>query len=207
MTRGMRALTMPKPTHGSGRFRYADNHVKAKFELGKECRIELNGVVDFGSDLGETGVVLVRMGRNANLIIHSDFKIGPGVTIIVNDHATLIIGGKRDNASSGITSNCRIMVAKCVRIGYDTIIAWDTFITDCDWHSIMGSNHTAPCMIGDHVWIAHGSSVLKGACIANGSILAAHSVCLAGEFPHAALLAGAPARVVQNDVSWSSVLS
>lgn len=205
--RFVRNSTLPKPSHGTGKFYRRDNLVKPNFFLHESSHVELNGTVSFGSDLGEPGTAIVRVGRNAKLIINGDFVIGPGVTIIVADNASLSIGGRRDSSGSGITSDSRIMVAKEIKIGYDCIVAWGVFITDCDWHSITGSKHTEPCKIGDRVWIAHGASILKGCMIGDDSIVAAHSTCLAGTHSPHSLLLGTPAKAARTNVSWNRELN
>jgi hypothetical protein len=200
--RYFRNIFLPVPNIGGGKFYCSDNLVIPKLSFHKNSFVELNGDVQFVSDLGESGRSSIRLGKNAKLTVNGDFRIGPRVTIIVSDDAELTLNGRRDSSASGITSDSRIMVSKDVKVGFDTIIAWNTFITDCDWHSILGCRHTIPTSLGDRVWVAHGSSVLKGSSILNDSILASHSVCMAGVFPSHSLLAGVPARIVKSDISW-----
>ena len=202
----MLSYRLPRPTHGLGRFVRRDGKVKVKIHVAKGAQVVLKGHIIFQSDLGEIGCTTINVGKNAKLIVLGDFQIGPDVMIMVCDGAELVVGGKRNASASGVTSSAKIMVRKRVEIGFDTIIAWDTFITDCDWHTIHGKQHTVPTKIGDNVWIAHGASILKGSQIGNGSIVATHAVCSMKEYPEAVLLAGVPAKVIQENISWTREL-
>jgi acetyltransferase-like isoleucine patch superfamily enzyme len=94
------------------------------------------------------------------------------------------------------------MVKNKIRIGYDCIIAWNVFITDCDWHSIEKKSFQKDVFIGDHVWIAANSSILKGSVIGEGSIIAAHSVVRGEDIPERSVAGGNPIRVIETDVLW-----
>jgi UDP-3-O-[3-hydroxymyristoyl] glucosamine N-acyltransferase len=164
--------------------------------------VELQGNVLFKSDLKQYGRTCISLGKNSKLRILGDFTLGPDVLIILGDDAELIIGGRKDSSGSGITGSTRIMVRESVVIGADTIIAWDVFITDSDWHTIVGFHNTKPTIIGSHVWLAHGASVLKGTTIGNDSIVAAKGTCMMSQYPPNSLLGGTPARILRRDVEW-----
>jgi serine acetyltransferase len=55
----------------------------------------------------------------------------------------------------------------------------------------------AAVSIGDDVWIGANCSVLKGARIGDGCIVATGSVVTRGEYPANSILAGNPARVIK----------
>jgi acetyltransferase-like isoleucine patch superfamily enzyme len=193
---------MPKPHLGRGRFIRRDRCIDVSIKIAKGASIELLGNVNFQSDLGQCGHTRIALGKRARLRVLGDFIIGPDVLIIVSDDAELVLGGRNASTGSGITGSTRIMVRERVEIGSDSIIAWDVFITDCDWHTIEGKPHTKPTVIGKHVWLTHGTSVLKGSNIGDGSIVAAHGICMMCEHPPHSLLGGTPARVLKQDVAW-----
>jgi acetyltransferase-like isoleucine patch superfamily enzyme len=62
-----------------------------------------------------------------------------------------------------------------------------------DW-----SPPTSPVIIGDDVWLGANSTVLKGARIGAGCIVACGSVVTAGDYPPCSVLAGNPACVVRS---------
>ena len=139
----------------------------------------------------------------ARLEVSGEFEIGPDVHIEVGSDAILMVGGRGASTGSGITCRCRIMVEKEMHIGEDSIIAWDTYLTDSDWHDLADTPRTAPVVVGRNVWIAHGASVLKGVEIEDGCIVGAKALVTTGHFPARSLIAGVPARVLRSDVKWS----
>ena len=145
---------------------------------------------------------ILTIGENARLEVGGEFLIGLGTYIGISKGAQLLIGGKAKESASGITCRTRIMVEQDVRIGEDCIIAWGCFISDSDWHTIKGKPRCIPVHIGNHVWISHDVSVIKGATIPDGCIVAPKSVVGGKQFQPCSLLAGQPAVVKRNDVHW-----
>ncbi|MBN8493397.1 MAG: hypothetical protein J0M00_18465 [Burkholderiales bacterium] len=167
---------------------------------GAQCRIE--GIITVSNWGGSRLPSSLSLGNNSRLYVNGDFEIGPNVHISANADAELVLGGRKHSSGSGITCNSRIMAAKHIHIGSDTIIAWDIFISDSDWHQIEGAKMDGDVRIGDHVWIAHGASVLKGSVIPDGSVVAAKSLVHSVFQGSNLLLAGTPARVIREDVKW-----
>lgn len=126
--------------------------------------------------------------------------IGDGVCIKVLNGGNLLFGGREKETASGITANCVILVNQSVKIGKDALIAWDTVITDSDWHEIEGQSNSQNIVIGDHVWIATGAKVFKGVQIGGHSIVAAGAVVTRGTYPEQSLLAGVPAKVIKENM-------
>lgn len=150
-----------------------------------------------------TSVSSLTLGEGASLDILGDFVVGPGVHISLSKGASLKIGGRRSTSSSGITCNSRIMVEFFTEIGYDCTTAWDVFITDSDWHDIVGSERSIKTLIGNNVWIAHGATIAKGVNVPSGCIVGAKSLVLRSEFKENSLIAGIPAKVRREDVEWN----
>jgi acetyltransferase-like isoleucine patch superfamily enzyme len=142
----------------------------------------------------------IALDGDAKVVIDGDFGIGDDIRIGVGEGAQLLIGGKREESASGITFRSVILVHRHLKIGRDCIIAWDTFVTDCDWHPIEGSNLWEPTSIGDHVWIGPGAKILKGASIGADTIVGAQSVVIKGVYPPRSLLAGNKAEVVKSEI-------
>ena len=60
---------------------------------------------------------------------------------------------------------------------------------------------SAPIMIGDHVWIGFGATILGGVTIGDGAIVAAGAV-VTKDVPPKALVGGVPAKVLRSDIEW-----
>lgn len=162
----------------------------------------VRGVLSIHSYQGGDERVLITLGRNSRLVIDGDFMIGNGVKIMLSEGASLYIGGRRHESASGITERTRIMVRKKMEIGYDCIIAWNVFITDCEWHTIEGRPCQRDVFIGNHVWIAANTSILKGSKIGNGSIVAAHTLIKGETIPQNFIAGGNPVKIVRTNVIW-----
>ena len=174
-----------------------------RVNAGSGSRVTLNGNLLVSSWGGSNISSSVSCADESTLAIAGDFEIGPNVHIEVVRGANLTLGGKRHSSASGITCNSRIMVENSVAIGADCIIAWDVYISDSNWHEITGMTRCAPVSIGDHVWISHGVSVLKGAVIPSGCIVGAKSLVTKSFSTEGSLLAGIPAKEIRSGVEWS----
>ena len=143
----------------------------------------------------------ISLDQNAKLIVENDFSLGNGIKVFVGANATLNLKGKDIESASGITADSVVMVDNFLEIGKDCIIAWNTFITDSDWHALPGSPITMETTIGDHVWIGVGAKILKGVNIGKNSIVTSNSVVLKGNYPESSMISGSPAKVIKNDIT------
>lgn len=179
-----------------------DAHQRLRVNIHQEATVRIKGLLLVNSWGGSNLASSIYCGPGASLEIDGDFEIGPNVHLQVVSAGKLHIGGRREATASGITCDTRIMVEQSVTIGADCIIAWDVYISDSDWHDIEGTLRCRPVSIGQHVWIGHGVSVLKGSTIPAGSIVGAKSVVrtvVQGDCP---LIAGTPAKVLKNHLKW-----
>ena len=127
-------------------------------------------------------------------------KIGFGSKLSVDGELFL---GENFHISAASTIICRRRVV----IGKNTLMAWDSLITDSDLHAIYDFqdnriNHDDPVCIGEHCWIGAKSSILKGAAIADNTVVALGSIVTRKETVERCVLAGNPAKVVKNNISW-----
>jgi acetyltransferase-like isoleucine patch superfamily enzyme len=183
--------------------RVSDFFHRVHISVAPSAKFVCNGILRIERWQSGNEPVSIILGENSKLIIDGDFIIGNGTRIFVDKGASLYIGGRRSESASGITERSLIMVRKKVSIGVDCIIAWNVFITDCDWHTIHGKSIQADVEIGDHVWIACNTSILKGSKIGNDCIIGAYSLIQREIIPNNCLAVGNPARIVARDVQWS----
>lgn len=179
---------------------YIPTGVKLKIKKDKSAKLIIKKKLLLEKWKTENGYSTLTLGNNAKIFIENDFIIGDGVKISVAANGTLLLGGKKNDSGSGITANSVVLVKKSVTIGYDCIIAWDTFITDCDWHSIEGKPSQINTVISDKVWIGVGAKILKGAMIGQNSIITSNSVVLKGEYKERSLISGSPAKIIQENI-------
>jgi acetyltransferase-like isoleucine patch superfamily enzyme len=171
---------------------YIHKKKRAKFSIADRLIVQ---------PLGVTRVpCLIQLDEYAEISINGEFTIGNNVRIVSSRAAIIEIGGKLNESASGISGNCLVKAYKKVSIGRDVIIAWDTFITDSDWHLIGSASHHEDTVIDDHVWIAAGVKILKGAVIGKDSVIGCSAVISSGKYPIKSLLVGVPAKVVKSPI-------
>ena len=125
-----------------------------------------------GADLGP-GVVLYHgfeIRRPQKLSIGAGSSIGNGAILDARGGLTI---GEHVNFSTGV----------------------NVWTGEHDWRSPDFAYRTAPVTIGDHVWISTRATILPGAVIGDGAVVAAGAV-VTGEVPPSALVAGVPATVI-----------
>lgn len=185
--------------------------LKVMIYKSRNAQFIVKGTLKFSSYFGGNTSICIFLAENAVLEIDGDFVIGNGVQIWVDSNGLLKIGGKYSESASGITCDSKIFVHKSVEIGKDFNCAWDVFITDCDWHSVEYDKKASPIQadvkIGEHVWVAHGSSILKGSIIGDGCIVGCRSLLNGKTYPANSLIAGTPAKVIKSNCNWKRDLS
>ncbi len=176
--------------------------------LEKTAQIELHNNVIFGwCNMRRSRLeTALYMAKNSKLTIgggknNGHTKIGYGSYIQIGDNAELHIG------DSFINREVKIICNKKIEIGDGCIIAMGTVIRDNDGshHRILSPDYAnaRPVKIGNHVWLGENSMVLKGVVIGDGAIVAASSVVTKDVPPHC-LVAGAPAKIVRENVEWEA---
>lgn len=95
---------------------------------------------------------------------------------------------------------------KKIVIGDDCMIPNNVTIRTGDSHAILQDgikiNEESDVIIGKHVWIGNGATILKGVHIADGSVIGSGSIVTA-DVEANAIYAGNPARKVKSNISWT----
>lgn len=154
-----------------------------------------------GGKLSVPGVVKV--------IVMGDHSVAIGDYVTLWNDVKLSVCGSNDKTATltiedhvSIGDRTEIHTGENVRIGRGTLIAWDCCIMDRDYHCIDGiSEHTAPVVIGENVWIGCNVLILKGVTIGEGAVIGAGSV-VTRDIPPCTLAVGNPAKVVRTGVHW-----
>ncbi len=145
----------------------------------------------------ERDVRIVRLSDSGTVVIGEGVLLAAGVRLHLRDAgARLEIG-----AGSFLNYRTEIIAHERVTIGRGCLFAWDIQVMDSDSHRINGEPHTAPVVIGDHVWVGCRATILKGVTVGAGAIVAAGSL-VTHDVPPGALVGGNPARVIRENVTW-----
>ena len=138
------------------------------------------------------------MYDHSKLIINGSVFAGPGTHIEINKNASIEFGDK-----IYINSDSKFISSSRISIGDGTVISWEVEINDSDWHQIVRDDFevSKPIEIGSRVWIGSRVTILKGVKVGSGSVIAAGAV-VTRDVPANSLVAGVPARIVRENVSW-----
>jgi acetyltransferase-like isoleucine patch superfamily enzyme len=159
----------------------------SKLTIGSNVRFDsgaiemaTNSTLEIGSNVHIRGQIFV--GWGCHVKIGSNFTVTNNLTLKAGEHANITIGD-------------------------DCLFASDIVIRSTDGHPIYDArtkkrlNDAAPVTIGNHVWIADECLIFKGCIIGDASIVAARSI-VTKQFGPNSLIAGSPAKVIKEGVTW-----
>jgi acetyltransferase-like isoleucine patch superfamily enzyme len=105
-----------------------------------------------------------------------------------------------------LNEGSRITCYLDIQIGSRTAVSWGTNIMDSDVHPTCIDGRPvephAPVIIGEHVLIGAGATVLKGVHVHDGAVVGAGAV-VTKDVPGRSAVAGNPARVIRGGIDWS----
>ena len=143
--------------------------------------------------------------ERATLQVDSNFGAGYGCDIEVFKGASLIIHNDFGNfKGGGPNMGLTLICGDHIEIGEDCRIGRNVTIRDNNgghYVSLQGYKTSKPVIIGKHVWLCEGCTIMQGVKIGDGAIISAHAVVTSNVPPYC-IVAGNPARVVQTDVHW-----
>lgn len=134
--------------------------------------------VPWSADIGRN--VVLQATDGGKLVIGSGVSIGAGSHLVAQG-GTLSIG-----CDSFIGIGCVLTSKVGLSIGRDALIAEYVTIRDQDHRFPIGKRiresgfDCTPVLIGDDVWIGTKSTVLRGANVGTGAVIAAHSLVRGG---------------------------
>lgn len=172
-------------------------HLKGKISTGS-VRI---GFWKGAGRMGYKTPTILNVDRGARVILGSNVAIAKGSVICVISGGVIFGDNFKGNYS------LRIMCRKEISFGDDCLIAWICTFTDGDEHVLFENgeriNYDEAVQIGNHVWFCAHSTVLKGTQIKDGSVVGFGALCNRKYNEGNVLLAGSPARIIKNCVSWN----
>jgi acetyltransferase-like isoleucine patch superfamily enzyme len=186
-------------------------HHKTLMNVKNSKIIVNNGSLKVGIDFGyfDGGIYDSKSDRcrifmiNSTLEIFGNVSLYPGV-LIYGINAHIII---RNNTK--INGGVEIVSLKKIDIGEDCLFAEGIIVRDNDGHKINSgkdddaAGEAKEVKIGNHCWIGQRAMILKGVTLADNVIVGAGAV-VAGNFPSGVAVAGIPAKIIKENVSWSA---
>lgn len=146
----------------------------------------------------------IRIFGNGNRIHISHDCVCKEMDIWISDGSVLTVGHNTHFAGK-IHLAC--IEGKTISIGERCLFSNGITFRTGDSHVITDAednriNFGRDITIGDHVWIGHQVTVLKGATIGSDSIVGTGSLLTNKTFPGNVLLGGSPAKILKENVNW-----
>lgn len=145
-------------------------------------------------------------GSNNNVIIGKNSYVN-GLNILIEGNENKIVLGD----GLFVMGNTKICVVDggSVTLGKNCMLSENIEIRATDSHSILDSytnkriNYEKPIILGEHVWLGTGVTLLKGTEIADGCIVGACSLLAGKKYDeNNSIIVGNPGKVVKRNVKW-----
>ena len=158
-------------------------------KFGRGCRI-YNSRIQF-------------FGDNNSVMVDND-TVFKDVDIWISDGSIIEIG-HNTHFTGDIHIAC--IEGKKIHIGERCLFSNQITLRTGDSHSILNksgirTNHAKDIWIGDHVWIGQQVMVLKGAKIGDEAVVGTRALVTGKNFKPNVVLAGAPAKIIKEDITW-----
>ena len=176
-------------------------------EIHPKAKITLNAPFIIGSRRFRKSRLESRflMEEGASLEVNSGFDCMYGADVEIFKGASLVIKNDMQNQGAGGPNiGFTLICGNHIEIGEECRIGRNVTIRDNNGHhylSMQGYKESKPVIIGKHVWICEGATIMQGVKIGDGAIIGAHSVVYSN-VPAFSLVSGNPAKVVQRNVYW-----
>ncbi len=157
--------------------------------IGNDCKIDIGSGDSLNLVLGKT---------NVTLVLNADFWCE-------DDRSSIIIGSNFVAMGGHVASTEGESIVMGKLVGF----AKDVDVRNGDSHSIINTetrkriNYARPVVIGDHVWVTEHVRILKGAVIPSDTVIGNSSIVSTKLEKENALYAGAPAKVIKENINWS----
>ena len=180
---------------------------RAVINIHRSAHIELNSSLLVGTPSVKGSKLETRlwMQEGAKLRIDSRFGCLYGSDIEIFKNAELIVHNDLFNQKNGGSNiGLTIICSNHIEIGEECMMGRNVTIRDNNgnhYMSLQGYKTSKPVIIGKHVWICEGATIMQGVKIGDGAIIGAHSVVYSN-VPPFSLVSGNPAKVVQTNVYW-----
>lgn len=184
------------------------------------CEIQCKGIVKIKKHIKgfnnhliiEEGCILdkvsIHIVGNNNLIKFSkNVQVGPGCSFWTEGNNCKIIIGENTTFTQRVHFNAQEDNSEII-CGKDCMFSNTIIVRTSDSHAIIDTethkriNPAKNVIIGDHVWIAPSTTIMKGANIGSNTIVGSHTL-VTKSIPSNVLAVGMPAKVVKEGVTWS----
>ena len=186
----------------------------------KRCRIDNKGYGSFsktirGSNnsivIGENAQLIETefhiIGRNNNIAIGNNVFLGKNCSLWIEGNNIQIIIGDNSTFTHNVYFDAQENNTY-IKVGEDCMFSHQIYIRTSDAHPIFDmntgqrTNYAKSVIIGNHVWIAPDTKIMKGAQIEDGCIIGTWSM-VNGFISKNTLAVGVPAKMIKSNIQWS----
>lgn len=123
---------------------------------------------------------------------------------VLNVNSGICIFGNKFSANNDFICSCE----NYIEFGNDVLFGWNCTVIDGDGHKVIDCdsqeiiNESRPIVIGNYVWVAANSTLLKGTLVKDDTVIASDSTINRKFNESNVILAGKPASVVRKNIKW-----
>ena len=166
-----------------------------------------NNTITIGKSTVTNDTMFHIIGENNSIEIGEKCGIGKGCSFwIEGNNIKIIIGAK-----TTFTQLCHFNAQEngtCIIVGEECMFSNHIIVRTSDSHPIYdieSSNRINPAKsvkIGNRVWVAPDTKIMKGSVIGDGCVIGSNTM-VTNTIPPQSLAVGMPARVVKQNIRWS----
>ena len=164
--------------------------------------------IDIGENTRSTKLTIRIRGNNNSVIIKEKCTFGPDCSLwLEGNNINITIDSK-----CTFTMRCHLNAQEDntkITIGQDCMFSNHIIVRTSDSHPIYDLNtkerlnNPEPIIIGDHVWIAPNTKIMKGSIIPKGCIIGSDTTISKAFTQENSLIVGRPAKVIKTNVEWT----
>ena len=183
-------------------------HPKTKIEKLHRGNIKINGrvrkamiVIGFEGSKGRCNKrTRIFVNTRALIEFNGYARLAKGCAILVEKGKMIFGNNMRFNG------DCLLICNSNITFSNDVVCGWNVQFLTNNGHTIIidgiEKNKIRPIKIGEHVWIGSDSVIGKGVEVADGSVIAHHSIVLKSLDDESALYGGFPAKKIKDNIEW-----
>lgn len=180
-----------------------ENHGLAR--LHKDV-IGANNIVRIGKESTLYDTKILIHGNNNKIEFGENVFVGPDCSFWIEGNNCEIYIGNKTSFTMGVHF-CVQEDGMSIKTGGDCMFSNSIIVRTSDSHPIYNDlkqriNNAKSVMIGNHVWIAPNSKVMKGVTIGDDAIIGSDTI-VTKDVPAASCAVGHPARVVKSNIEWT----
>ena len=146
------------------------------------------------------------IGNNNSIIIGKNVFIGSDCVFLIIGHNCQIVIGDNVTMSHNCQIECQEENQK-ITIGNDCMLSNHILIRNNDSHFIYDQygnriNNAKNIVLGQHIWVAAGVTILKGVHIEDGSVIGTNSIVTHNIYSNC-IAVGNPAKIVKENIYWT----